>query len=119
MDEKSAGELWDAVIRSSEMDQVASYLGRGRPFRHLSGQELEDAWVQAFKTWVEVRDEPSQRTAQDLSAECRLQDVTEPFNRVTDELVAGSEQILKDGLHRDVLERVAEFVVKARLKPDA
>jgi hypothetical protein len=43
-----------ALLASTQMDQTADYLARGRTYQHLVQNELLDAWIGAFIAMVDA-----------------------------------------------------------------
>lgn len=99
MDQKTLEGLWEASLASLEMDEAANYVGRGRSFAALSREDLDDAWANAFKTWIASRSGgPKLDAVKDLSAELHLRGLARPLERVKPELLQAIEEIAHDGI---------------------
>jgi hypothetical protein len=72
--------LTTTVRESALMDETSDYSARGRRFRNMSSEQLNDAWGRAFLTWFSRRDDT--RDMDDCDAEMRLRQVEPPCRGV-------------------------------------
>jgi hypothetical protein len=85
-DDDSETEV-QALLASTQMDNTADYLARGREYQHLVQDELLGAWVRAFKTMVGtgIPGGPAARQRErDLAAEIKLRGIEPPYSDVKD-----------------------------------
>jgi hypothetical protein len=77
-------ETATAFLQSDLMDQTHDYLMRGRRFETLSPEQLNEAWVVAFRNWIRRHDDP--RESDDYEAEMRLRNVEPSWALVVNQL---------------------------------
>jgi hypothetical protein len=101
-----ANEFALAFIRSTLMDEMHSYLQRGRMFQLNTVDELNEAYPEAYRSFVKsyaasqaggAASPPSMQAADDIAAELRLRGLDVPVDSVLDE-VAELEKLVKKRL---------------------
>jgi hypothetical protein len=71
--------LTQALIDKSAMDDLESYLTRGRLLQSLSDEALVQAYIATLKRWAaDVRDGDAARAMTDASSEMRLRSLEPP-----------------------------------------
>jgi len=76
-----------ALLASTQMDQTADYLARGRTHQHLAQNELLDAWIRAFKAVVDAGipgDLVARQRESDFASEIKLRGIEPPYSMVKD-----------------------------------
>ena len=74
-----------AMDDAADLERDVDYDRRGRAHRDLTDADLVDAWIVAFKAWV--NDYPATSLAlDDLSSELRLRNIDEPFDAVEEDM---------------------------------
>ena len=107
-----AKELAEAAGQSVAMDHKADYLQRGRRFKDLSLQELEDDWERSARACIATGDNCQEM--HDLNAEMAERHVEPPMDRIMDELKAAA---IRPGRRREVRAALREYL-EARDKPE-
>jgi hypothetical protein len=74
-EDDEAGRLAKAFLETREMEQMHSYLERGRPWQHLPVGELEQRWRTAGEAFIGNDDQSRVRPFQDFDAEYKLRDL--------------------------------------------
>jgi hypothetical protein len=127
-DDEAIVKAVDAFIANEGLEQVESYVKRGRKFDALEIGDLEDRWVAAFKDWAACRSrrEPGDPAEMDdAMAEIVLRGGQPPLARVRAEfnaLRAAQDERMRDPatllrMERDVAEQVDAFVEESKGKP--
>lgn len=84
-------ELMLAYLEDRRLNEAADYVRRGRAYERETAEQLEQAWLTAFRAWVasSVKDQAFDRQSlDDLEAEMCLRRVQPPFDLVRDEIEA-------------------------------
>jgi hypothetical protein len=76
-----------AFLKDSDMDDTASYLGRGRRHQTMTDAEVQDRWASLFKDWVSGGLGRNQ-DLEDIRSEQGLRNLMPPYERVLDEVAA-------------------------------
>jgi hypothetical protein len=75
-----------AFLQRRSIEQRRSYLARGRRFVVLDVGQLSKSWITAVKNWLARKDQASEITMDDLTAELRLRGLDPPYDAVKQEL---------------------------------
>ncbi|MFZ5780403.1 MAG: hypothetical protein ACOY4R_09425 [Pseudomonadota bacterium] len=86
MKEDEANKIAQALIAESRMEDAAAYLERGRPYKDLSKEQLEQAWAAAFELYMGLNQQEQQHLYRDLAAEFQLRDIEPPTHLVKETL---------------------------------
>jgi len=117
-EQKKIRERVAAAQSAQDMEDTEDYLKRGRPFQHLTIEELGQRWTNGLKAWVRDRSKEWQRKFADSAAEFRLRGADPPFETVRDEIDVLSSEACRDMSERrdEALEafaaRIAELLSK-------
>jgi hypothetical protein len=108
-----------AVAESTEMDETAAYMRRGRVLSSLTVDTLNLRWTAAFKKCIASRDPEGMRVLNDLSAELRLRGLDPPADTVKPELDAIQAEIAAAGPDNPGIRDAIRRFFEARNKPQA
>jgi hypothetical protein len=111
-EDDEAGRLAKAFLQAREMEQVRSYLERGRPWEHLPVGELERRWRTAGEAFIGNDDQSQVRPFQDFDAEYKLRDLIPPHKLLRPAVDKAVERMERysDKDFENVRQRMDEFV---------
>lgn len=111
-DDEDAAKLAQAFTKARAMDQLRSYLERGRQYELLSEEELQSRWADAGEAFIGRDDQSRVREFQDLDAEYRAREVASPSHLLKSSIDAAVARIrgysIEDLEH--VQQRLEKFV---------
>jgi hypothetical protein len=108
--EETAEALANAVLQDDLMNQTAVYLGRGRQFEGHPLEELHEKWTLAIRKWS-TAGYGTLPELDDLSAELRLREAKEPWDRVPEVRAQMNKEIARSGPYNPgVRAKINEFL---------
>jgi len=81
-DEAEANKIVQALLAHNQMEEVAAYLRRGRPFKEASEADLNRAWAAAFELSLGHGERQYRQQLDDLGAELQLRGIEPPVHLV-------------------------------------
>jgi hypothetical protein len=113
--------LSEAYLQHVLMNETKDYLERGQRFAQISIDQLNEAWVTAFRTYFATRLRRSALNMDDLAAELRLRGRDPPFGAVQSEIAdlrAELERVNPDEAYAALDRQMDEFLNALRKPPN-
>ena len=102
-----------AFLIHRSLEQRRSYLARGRRFLVLDVGQLSKSWITAVKNWLARKDQASEITMDDLTAELQLRGLEPPYDAVKQALAtrfAGMDETTQRKAGRKLAREIGLFI---------
>ncbi|MFT4182327.1 MAG: hypothetical protein QM636_10465 [Rhizobium sp.] len=113
-------DIFEAAVNyafaKAQLAATASYLERGRQYRDILDECLEEQWVETFRTWSALSSTEARRANDDLTAEIELRRKEIPLSRVGTELrilLTRASAVTKDEAARQISGHIMDAYLKA------
>lgn len=117
------GDL-DAGVRSflaeKEMQEVRSYVSRGRSLRSVATDHLSGEWVSLVREWAADPRQPTNIRRDDIQAELTLRGIEPPYHLVKGELEAITKaatdayENMSEAERREYGAEIVDFIAKEK-----
>jgi hypothetical protein len=117
----SEPSIVEAMIKADQMDQLKSYLERGRRFEAVDVEELGRRSLDALEAAYANGDDGRMQEAQDLEAEFRLRKLEPPLppQDVVERMVRRIERLKDEPKDQENIRKaIREFLDSVDRKPD-
>lgn len=103
-----------AWVKSKSIDDLESYLRRGRKFERIPLPELKTLWIAAYRAHLNANLDPAAgQEANDLEAEFRLRKADPPFEEVLADFRDFQER------NQEALDKLLSNPIRRKLANDA
>jgi hypothetical protein len=112
MTKEEADKTVQALLANKQMEEVAEYLRRGRPFKEMPQADLNKGWAAAFELVLEHREKQYRQQLDDFGAELNVRGIEPPAHLVEKTMEKIKQRILDmpAEAHDAALDAVIDFM---------